>query len=129
MIKGVSHDIQPTRPTFHVQTPEGKKATVQLADLKAVFYVRSLDGNSAHNEDLKPDPTDVRNRGSTVVTLRFHDRETIVGLSNASPVNRPFFFVSPVDVRSNNIRILVNQAALAGIEFPTWHPGELARAG
>ncbi len=128
LVKGVSHDIQPAKPNFHVRLADGKMATVNLAELKAVFYVRTLEGNSAHNEELKPDPTDVRSRGATVVTLRFIDRETIVGLANVSPVNRPFFFVVPVDTRSNNIRILVNQAALSGIEFPTWQPQGVSAA-
>jgi hypothetical protein len=50
--------------------------------------------------------------------MRFADGETMVCLSNGTPLNRPYFFVVPVDARSNNLRILVNQAALVSIEMP-----------
>jgi Family of unknown function (DUF6982) len=116
LIKGISQDIQPTKATFHVRGADGKVVPVNLSDLKAVFYVRTLEGNSKYEEDLKPNPEDVRSRGSTLITLRFEDGETMVCLTNGLPRNRQYYFVVPVDARSNNIRILVNQAAVVSIE-------------
>ena len=118
LIKGISHDIQPTRPAFHIRTEDGKSLKINMAELKAVFYVRTLEGNSTHNENLTPDPEDARSRGSSVVVLKFLDGENMVGLANALPGNKPYFFVVPVDPHSNNVRILVNQAALISVEMP-----------
>jgi hypothetical protein len=87
-----------------------------LAELKALFFVRSLEGDAHHEEGSQPDPADPRLRGSVSVKVRFQDGETLIGLMNRYPPNRPYFFVVPVDQKSNNVRILVNRAAVASLE-------------
>lgn len=129
LIKGISLDIDPGRPKFHVRPTDGKAVEVQLRDLKALFYVRTLEGDPAHQESRTPDPSDARGRSSTTVTLKFVDGEVMVGHTIGNPLNRPFFFIVPVDPRSNNIRVLVNRAALLSVETLVNHeatPGELA---
>ena len=88
----------------------------RLADLKALFFVRSLDGDAAHDESRVPDPSDPRSRGATIIKLGFADGETIVGSTIRYPPNRPFFYVVPVDAKSNNIRILINKDAVISME-------------
>lgn len=130
LLKGIGLDINPSRPAFHVRPTHGSAVTVQMADLKAIFYVRSLDGDSNHDEDLTPDPDDVRSRATSLVTLRFADGEIMVGLTLGYPMNRPYFFIVPVDPRSNNIRILINRAALVSIEgAPTGEPAAQGHNG
>ncbi len=116
VVKGISLDVDPSRPVFHVREKDGPSVEVKLSDLKALFFVRSLDGNPGHNEKFAPDPKDPRSRGMALLTLRFDDGETIVGLTIRYPPNRPHFFVLPVDQESNNIRILVNRAAVVSME-------------
>lgn len=115
-VKGASLDIDPARPSCHVRTPEGKMVEVQLRDVKALFFVRSLEGDSAHHENRTPDPSDPRRRGSTLVTITFADGEVIVGLTIRYPPNRPFFYILPVDPESNNLRMLVNRDAVASMQ-------------
>jgi hypothetical protein len=120
LLKGVSMDIDPAKPTFHVRPQQGGPAVeVRLNDLKALFFVRSLEGNAQYNEATALDPADPRARGSILVRMRFADGETIVGLTFHYPPNRPFFYVNPVDPKSNNIRILVNRSALKTIDQVT----------
>ena len=116
IVKGASMDIDPGRPSCHVRTPEGKTFEVQLKDLKALFFVRSLEGDSTHDENRTPDPHDLRNRGSRLVTLTFEDGEVMVGLTIRYPPNRPFFFILPADPKSNNLRLLVNRDAVASMQ-------------
>lgn len=116
IVKGTSLDVDPTRPAFHVRPPEGVTAEVKLKDLKALFFVRSLEGDMARHEGRTLDPADPRAKGSTAVSMQFPDGEVMVGLTNRFPPNRPFFFVVPVDPESNNIRILVNRSAVKKIE-------------
>jgi hypothetical protein len=116
VVKGISLDVDPARPTLHVREGTGPAVEVKLSDLKALFFVRSLEGNPGHREGLAPDPKDPRSRGMALVTLRFADGETIVGLTIRFPPTRPYFFVLPVDQESNNIRILVNRAAVISME-------------
>jgi hypothetical protein len=116
VLKGTSLDVDPARPTFHVRPLEGPTAEVKLKDLKALFFVRSLEGDMARHEVRNIDPADPRNHGSTAVSLQFPDGEVMVGLTNRFPPTRPFFFIVPVDAESNNIRILVNRVAVKKME-------------
>ncbi|HEV8580537.1 MAG TPA: hypothetical protein VGX68_15830 [Thermoanaerobaculia bacterium] len=115
-VKGTSLDIDPAKPGCHVRTPEGSTVDVQLKDLKALFFVRSLEGDSTHDESRTPDPRDLRTRGSKLIRLTFEDGEVMVGLTIRYPPNRPFFYMLPVDPESNNLRMLVNGDAVAGME-------------
>ncbi len=109
-VKGTSLDIDPARPSCHVRTPEGKTAEVQLKDLKALFFVRSLEGDSTHDEKRTPEPDDLCSRGSTLVRMAFADGEEMVGLTIRYPPNKP------VDSKSNNVRMLVNREAVVSME-------------
>lgn len=116
VLKGTSLDIDPSKPTFHVRPPGGTAEQVELRTLKALFFVRSLDGDPARDDAQQPDPEDPRLRGSTVVRLTFADGESIVGLTNRYPPNRAYFYVVPVDPESNNVRILINREAVTSHE-------------
>ena len=115
-VKGISLDLDPGRPDCHVRTPEGKTVEVQLKDLKALFFVRSLEGDSTRDENRIPDPQDLRSRGSRLISLTFEDGEVMVGLTIRYPPNRPYFYILPVDSKSNNLRLLVNRDAVASME-------------
>jgi hypothetical protein len=116
LVKGTTLDAGVNRPCCHVRPDDGPQVLVQYKDLKALFFVRSLDGDPTHNEAMDPDPTDPRARGATLVSLRFYDGERVVGMTMRYPQRDQFFFLTPVGARSNNIRMLVNSAALVSLE-------------
>jgi hypothetical protein len=121
MLKGMTMDVNPNRPKFHVRPEDAPQVPVDMAELKALFFVRTYQGNSAHDEQLEPDPNDIRARGSVLVAVRFSDGEEVVGMTFRYPPDRDYFFVVPVDAASNNIRILVNRAAVVSmrrVELP-----------
>ncbi len=119
LIKGSSMDVDPTRPSFHVRTVQGTTDEIRLTDLKALFFVRSLEGNAQRVESMELSPGDQRARASSLISLKFADGEVIRGLTIRYPPNRPYFFVVPVDPGSNNIRILVNKAAVKEMASPS----------
>ena len=118
LLKGTSLDVDPVKPTCHVRPLNGPAEDVKLADLKALFFVRSLEGDPAHEDALVPDPSDPRLRGSNLIALRFQDGESMVGLTNRFPPTRPYFFIVPLDPKTNNIRILINRTAVVSMESP-----------
>jgi hypothetical protein len=119
IVKGTCLDVDPGRPTCHIKTvDQGKMVEVKLADLKALFFVKDYAGNAAHQEGTAVDPADARGRSFSAIDLQFKDGERIVGLTARFPPIRPFFYVLPVDTKSNNIRILVNRAAVVKITQP-----------
>jgi hypothetical protein len=117
VLKGTSHDVAANRPRFHLR-PEagGPPQDVALTDLKALFFVRSFEGDAERNETTVLAPGDPRARGARVVAARFEDGEEIVGLTIRHPPITPFYFLTPVDPQSNNIRILVNGDAVKALE-------------
>jgi Family of unknown function (DUF6982) len=118
LIKGTCLDIDPTRPTCHIKTAEQGMVQVMLAQLKALFFVRSLGGDPNYEEVKAVDATDARTRGASPIELQFADGERVVGLTTRFPPVRRFFYVLPADARSNNLRILVNRSAVESLGQP-----------
>ena len=117
VVKGVSLDVDPARPVCHIRTGQGS-LEVKLKELKALFFVKDLVGDASRDEVLKLEPGDGRARGSFPIELEFADGEKLVGLTVRYPPIRPFFFVLPADTRSNNVRVLVNKAAVKRMGQP-----------
>jgi hypothetical protein len=118
IIKGRSLDVDPARLTFHIKTLDQGTLEVKLKELKALFFVKDLDGDSKHEEAAVLDPGDARARGALPIEVEFADKERIVGLTLRYPPVRPFFFILPADLRSNNLRILVNRSAVVKMSQP-----------
>jgi hypothetical protein len=116
LVKGVSLNVDPTKPSCHVRTADGAMHEVKFAELKALFFVKSLDGDPAHTESTEVAESDPRVRGSHVIEFRFRDGERLVALANRYPPLGALFFVVPVDSKSNNIRILVNRAHVSSMD-------------
>ncbi len=108
-IKGMSLDVAPERPTCHVRTADGAMVEVALRDLKALFFVKSLDGDAQRNDEQAVDAADPRLRGAKLIEVVFHDQERIVGMVMRFPPLKSLFFLVPADPASNNLRILVNK--------------------
>ncbi len=118
-LKGTSLNVDVTKPTFHIRTQDQGAIEVRLVDLKALFFVKDPTGNSAHHEAIAPTEGDPRLVGARKIAVKFDDRETVVGMANRFPPLGNFFFMIPIDPKSNNIRILVNRAATVSITEAT----------
>jgi hypothetical protein len=117
LVKGTSFDVDPDKPKFHVTTEDQDIVEVKLADLKALFFVKDLKGNPEHREGQAVDPADARARSAKRLDILFDDGERLAALAMSYSPTRVFFFVLPVDPGSNNIRILVNRAAVTSVSF------------
>ena len=115
VVKGQSLDVDPTKPTCHIRTADQSVVEVKLADLKALFFVRDLAGDPAKHDAAAISPADARTRGAAVIELEFTDGERLLALTVRYPPIKPFFFILPADGTSNNVRILVNRAAVRDV--------------
>ncbi|HTK42153.1 MAG TPA: hypothetical protein VL287_11245 [Gemmatimonadales bacterium] len=118
LVKGTCLDVDPARPTCHIKTDDRGMVQVMLAQLKALFFVRTLGGDPHYEEAKTVDAADARARGASHIELQFADGERVVGLTTRFPPVRRFFYVLPADARSNNIRILVNRSAVESLGQP-----------
>src|ERR1043166_4690483 len=110
--KGTSLDVDPKRPTCHLLPEAGEASEIALADVKALFFVKSWSGDSTRNDAKQAVIGDSRLLGAKQVRVVFADGEEVVGLMNRFPPITPYFFMLPIDPLSNNIRILINSAAI-----------------
>jgi hypothetical protein len=118
VVKGQSLDVDPARPTCHIRTEDQSIVEVKLAALKALFFVRDLAGDPTKHDATVIAPADVRARGAELIELEFVDGERLLGLTVRYPPVKPFFFILPADGTSNNVRILVNRAAVQSMRQP-----------
>lgn len=112
VIKGQCFDLSLTKPVCHVQQEGGSIVEVRLTDLKAMFFVKDLKGDPRRQEGNRLDAGDRRGVGARPMEVRFQDGEVLSGFVTGYAVERPFFFMVPADLGSNNTRIFVNQAAV-----------------
>jgi hypothetical protein len=115
VLKGLSLDVDIKKPLCHLRTESGGMVEIALADAKALFFVKTASGRKEHRESSEIVPGDSRLVGTRRVRVIFADGEEIVGLMNRYPPITPYFYMLPVDLESNNIRILVNRAAVKGM--------------
>ncbi len=126
VFKGFSRDWAPGRESFHLVQREGKIAAsreIHLADLKALFHVKTW-GRKDRHRDAKPGfPEKVRSRPRSVgraaikTVLEFFDGEKIFGYSVDYDPNRPGFYLLPANPRDNNRKIYVVNSSLVNIQF------------
>jgi Family of unknown function (DUF6982) len=118
LLKGYGRDVQPTRGSLELcQDPDGpdqSRITIPFAHLKAVFFVHDFAGNPSHCP--APDADDVSARGRRI-TVTFVDGEVLRGATLGYSQNAPGFFVSPLDITSNNARIFVLAGAIRHVQF------------
>ncbi len=111
LLKGYTHDFTPLREKFHLisegEVDRGNVYEINCSDLKAVFFVKSLEGNRDYIEKKDFSDVDAMGLRGLKVKVEFPDGEVIRGTSFGYSRGRKGFFVIPVDPGSNNERIYV----------------------
>jgi hypothetical protein len=125
MIRGVTHDFGPQKKVFHVSTQEKHGKTlherifkVSLSELKAVFFVKSLEGRQGPPSLEGLMEKKLEAPGLMKIRITFFDGEILVGTTHGYTPERDGFFVVPLEKNSNNLRIFVVSSALKKVE--TW---------
>ncbi|MFZ3063116.1 MAG: hypothetical protein WA148_05180, partial [Actinomycetota bacterium] len=87
--------------------------SVNISDLKAVFFVKSLEGFPEYKEKKEFTETAPGRK----IKVEFLDGEVIAGTTTGYSQERQGFFLFPVDPESNNLRIYVVSAAVKKVDF------------
>ena len=108
--KGTTMDFIPGKDSFHFMPadgvlPEKKLMEIRCDRLKAVFFVRDLDGNPRYKDKNEFEP------GKPIIGRKiqvlFKDGERLVGTTYAYQPGRSGFFIAPADPHSNIERCFV----------------------
>ncbi len=113
-LKGYTEDLFPGKDSFHLEPATGgERRQVAMSELKAVFFVKSFEGNARRDDQKEGERAGYGKK----IRVVFKDGEEIVGYTSGYSPGRAVFFVFPIDPESNNDRILVVTSAAAQIEF------------
>jgi hypothetical protein len=120
LLKGYTRDFSPSEDTFTMvseqQRDKGQTYQVRIADLKAVFFVRALEGNMFYREKKKFREVNMSHLRGIGIRIQFKDGEVIRGSSLDYAIGKKAFFLTPVDPESNNERIYVVVDAVKDIK-------------
>jgi hypothetical protein len=116
-LKGVTWDFVPNKDSFHLAHAEDEKkvTTVSVAELKAVFFVRSFEGDRNRKDGNVP-PRFATAPGRKL-RVTFLDGEVLLGTTTAYTPGRQGFFVVPADPSENNERAYVFTHATKDVRF------------
>ncbi len=116
VIKGTTFDFSPTKPVFHIQQAGGEGVSeVDIKDLKAVFFVKDLEGKPDYAERKVIPEEPKRGKGVPIAVL-FKDGELLAGYTLGYNPGGQGFFVIPLDPDSNNIRIYVVRSSVDDVK-------------
>ena len=111
--KGTTNDFFPNKAMFHLKSSTGETLAIQTEELKAVFFVKSFQGDKDRNDDY----SDTIPGGGRKVQITFFDGETLIGYSQGYSPNRSGFFITPADIKNNNDRIYIVTSAAQKVTF------------
>ncbi len=121
LLKGFTLDFTPLAGVFHLtselEEDKGKVYDVNVADLKAVFFVKTLHGSTEYKEKKKFEEVDTSRHRGLKIKIVFKDGEIVRGMSLGYSKGRKGFFLIPVDPKSNNERIWVVTDAIQEIQI------------
>ena len=119
IIKGSTYNFNPHREVFHI-VPREKEVEkifeVSFSELKAVFFVKSLEGRKDHVPSKVVFEEDEKTKERTTVKVTFLDGETMVGTTQVYNIERNGFFIHPLDEECNNLRVFVMATAIKYLE-------------
>lgn len=112
--KGMTSDFFPNKDIFHLNDrSDGKTYEIKVRDLKAVFFVKSFEGDPKHNVKLNVERSGLGKR----ILIRFKDGETMVGYTQGYAPDRTGFIFFPADAGCNNEKAFVVISSTVDIRF------------
>jgi len=113
VLKGKTNNFFPNKNSFHLELINGEKTEIQIEGLKAIFFVKSFDGNNQHQDSY----VDKVAGGGRKIKVKFKDGETIIGFTTGYSPDRIGFYMMPADLKGNNERIFIVKSATEAIEM------------
>lgn len=113
VLKGKTNNFFPNKTSFHLELVNGEQTEIHLEELKALFFVKSFDGDKRHEKNY----ADKVPGGGRKIKVKFSDGETITGYTTGYSADRAGFYMVPADLKGNNERIFVIASATEAIEM------------
>jgi small nuclear ribonucleoprotein (snRNP)-like protein len=118
ILKGGTYNFRPNREIFHVTEAHDEKKIIEIpmSQLKAVFFVKTLE----RNKDLRsPEDFSMESFNNVIgrkVKITFSDGELMYGSIHGYTPHMKGFFIFPADKESNNKRVFVIRESTVTVE-------------
>lgn len=113
LMKGRTGNFSPDNSFFHMKLLSGESVKVDIAKLKALFIVKSFQGNRQYQYTYG----DVLPWGGKKVKVEFKDGEVIIGYTTYYQSVGTGFFITPADLKGNNKQVFVVTSATRKISY------------
>ena len=120
IVKGYTYDFNPNKEIFHVTESQYAKEVIEVPTslLKALFFVRTFEGNKDHRGPDDFSRESLKNIPGLKIRVAFSDGEVMYGTTHGYAPNRKAFVIFPADKESNNERVFVIRESTVAVE--TW---------
>lgn len=113
MSKGVTNNFSSTKEFFHLTpvnaAPNTMPTKVSIADLKAVFFVKTFGGNPEYED--KTEFNNVKIAAQRKIKVTFKDGEVLIGTTYDYKPGIFGFFIFPADPKSNIERSFITSVS------------------
>ena len=123
IMKGRTRDFFPNRGFFHLtptpllQEDHTPPVRIEIASLKAVFFVKDYKGNKYHKKVTGFEDFSEKTPAPHRIVVYFKDGEVLYGTTHSYGPKREGFFFYPIDPSDNNERVYVIQSAVKEVWF------------
>ena len=108
LLKGKISNFSPSDNLFQLELLNGDSVTVNIDNIKAMFFVKSFEGNKKHQCTYQDNLLWAGDK----ITLTFNDGEKMVGYAQQDFINNKGFLITPADVNGNNKHVFASKSAI-----------------
>lgn len=113
-IKGHTSDFAPARRSFQIRTEDGRNLSIDMDDLKTIFFVRDLGADPKDTDFFFLPEEDMRSLGRCL-QIKFKDGDVLEGKTLVSYIGRKGFFLHPCATDSIVEKVFILRDALEHI--------------
>ena len=117
LLKGTISNFSPFFLSYfqlvQLELLNGDSVIVNIDKIKAVFFVKSFEGNKEYKYKYEDELLWVGDK----ITLKFDDGEKMVGYSQDFEFTPKGYFITPADVNGNNTYVFASKSAIDSVSF------------
>lgn len=113
LLKGTVPFFSPFHRFFQLELMDGDVVTVDMDRIKAMFFVKTFDGDKDYTYTYKDELFWVGDK----VRVRFSDGEKMIGYTQQLDCSPRGFFITPADLKGNNKYVFASKSAIKSMSF------------
>ena len=113
LMKGRTSDFSPESESINMQLLSGETVTLDIEKIKAVFFVKSFEGNNKFTYSYKDEISWAGHK----VKIVFNDNEVMIGYTSDALESKHGFLVIPAELYGNNNNVFVVASAIREITY------------